>query len=101
VKLLSDFNPGHSALVFLMCVLGTVGYVVLAAGLLRAQVVGRSVAALIAVGGGATLLTMPGPLKALLVLTALVLLAGHVLVVRSSTLSPTMASEPDTVTVTR
>jgi hypothetical protein len=99
VKLLQDFNAGHSAFVFLMCVLGTVGYIVLAVGLLRSRAVGRSAAALIAVGGGATLLTGPGPLKALLVLAALLLLAGHILVIRTPGGVPATAVEPEAVTV--
>jgi hypothetical protein len=83
VKLMQDFNAGHSGFVFLMCAFAAVGYVVLSVGLARSGLVGKGVAILIAVGGVGTLLTMPGPLKALLVFAALVLLAGQVLLVRA------------------
>lgn len=83
VKLLNDFNAGQGTLVFLLCVVAAVGYVVLAVGLARSGVVGKGVAILVALGGVGTLMTMPGPLKLLLVFAALVLLAGQVLVVRA------------------
>jgi len=82
VQLLKDFNAGHSAFVFLLCVLAAVGYVVLAVGLA------------IALGGAGTLLTGPGPLKPLLVFAALVLLAGHVLFVRAVGVETTSAPKP-------
>jgi hypothetical protein len=83
VQLLKDVNAGHTAFIFLMCVLGAVGYVVLAVGLARSHVVGKGVAVLVGLGGFATLLTMPGPMKPLLVLSALLLTAGQALVVRA------------------
>lgn len=83
VKLLNDFNAGHGSLVFLLCVLAAVGYVVLAVGLARSGLIGKGVAILVALGGVGTLLTMPGPIKALLVCAALVLFAGQALVVRA------------------
>ena len=79
VQLQQKFNDGSSAFVFLMCAIGAIGYIVLAIGLGRAKVVSKGAAVLIGLGGAATLMTMPGPLKPLLVLTAVLLAAGHVL----------------------
>jgi hypothetical protein len=94
VQLLRDFNAGHSAFVFLLCVIAALGYVVLAVGLARSDLVGRGVAILIGVGGVGTLLTMPGPLKALLVFAALVLLAGQALAVRALGVATTTEPKP-------
>jgi hypothetical protein len=79
IAILRDFNAGHSGLVFLMCVFAAVGYVVLAVGLARSGATTKGAAVLIGLGGVATLLTMPGPAKPLLVVAALLLAAGHVL----------------------
>jgi hypothetical protein len=100
VKLLNDFNAGQGTLVFLLCVLAAVGYVVLAVGLARSGVVGKGVAILVALGGVGTLLTMPGPLKALLVFAALVLLAGQALVVRTVGTETTTTRKPEWEPVT-
>ena len=54
----------------LLCALAAIGYIVLAVGLARGRLVTKGAAVLVAVGGAATLLTMPGPLTPLLVLTA-------------------------------
>jgi hypothetical protein len=83
VQLLKDVNAGHTAFIFLLCVLAAVGYVVLAIGLARAHIINKTAAVLVGLGGAGTLLTMPGPMKPLLVLTALLLLAAQVLVIRS------------------
>ena len=82
VQLQKDFNSGAAGLVALLCALAAIGYIVLAVGLARGRLVTKGAAVLVAVGGAATLLTMPGPLTPLLVLTALVLAAGHVLTLR-------------------
>jgi hypothetical protein len=83
VQLMEDFNDGSAGYVFLLCLIAVVGYIVLAVGLARAKVVSKGAAVLIGLGGGATLLTMPGPLAPLLVAAALVLAAGHALALRS------------------
>ncbi len=84
VQLQKDFNSGASiGFVFLMALLGVIGYAVLAFGLARAHVTSRGAAVLIAIGGAGTIITMAGPLTPLLVLTALLLAAGHALTVRS------------------
>ena len=88
IQLLKDLNAGHTAFIFLLCVIGSVGYVVLAVGLARAGVVGKLGATLVGLGGVGTLLTMPGPMKSLLVLASLVLLAGQVLVIRALGVQP-------------
>ena len=99
VQLLKDLNAGHTAFIFLMCMLGAVGYVVLAVGLARSQVVGKGVAALVGFGGVATLLTTPGPMKVLLVVAAVLLAAGQALVIRAvgvAAAEPAPAWEPVT-----
>jgi hypothetical protein len=98
LQVLRDVNSGHSAYFFLLCVLAALGYVVLAVGLARSGLLSKGVATLIGLGGVGTLLTMPGPLKALLVFAALVLLAGQALAVRAvgveTTTEPKRAWEP-------
>ena len=83
VQILKDLNAGSTFYIFLLCVLAAVGYVVLAVGLARNGVASKGAAVLLGFGGVSTLLTMPGPAKPLLVLTALLLTAGHLLVMRS------------------
>jgi hypothetical protein len=95
VQLLTDFNAGHSGFAFLLCVLAAVGYIVLAVGLARSGTVGKGAALLVGLGGVATLLTMPGPLKALLVVAALVLLAGQTLVLRGVGIETTEVQAPE------
>ncbi len=95
VAVLQAFNAGNSAFIFLLCVLAAVGYIVLAVGLARSALVGKGVAILVGLGGFGTLLTMPGPMKPLLVFAALVLLAGQALVVRSVGTAQTSAPRPE------
>lgn len=83
VRLQDHFNSGNSGYVFLMCLLGAVGYLVLAIALARAGLVSKGAAVLLFVGGAGTLATMAGPLTPLLVAAALVLGAAHVLALRS------------------
>ena len=95
VQLLRDFNSGHSAFVFLLCVFAAIGYVVLAVEP-RPQRPGRQGRrVLIGLGGVGTLMTMPGPLKALLVFAALVLLAGQTLVLRGVGIETTEVHAPE------
>lgn len=84
VQVQKDFNNGNAAFPFLLCLIGVVGYIVLAVALARGGTASKGAAVLVAVGGAATLLTMPGPLAPLLVLTALMLAAGHILVLRTA-----------------
>jgi hypothetical protein len=84
VQILEDFNDGASTgVVFLLALTAAIGYVVLAVGLARANLVSKGAAVLIGLGGATTIATMPGPLTPLLVATALVLAAGHGLALRS------------------
>jgi len=95
VAVLQAFNAGNSAFIFLLCVLAAIGYIVLAVGLARSALVGKGVAILVGLGGFGTLLTMPGPLKPLLVFAALVLLAGQALVVKAVGTEQTSAPRPE------
>jgi uncharacterized membrane protein YjjP (DUF1212 family) len=83
VQILKDFNSGRSNLVFLMCVAGALGFVALAVGLARSRVVPIGAAILVSLGGAGTLLVVPGPVKALLIVGAVLLLAGHVWILAS------------------
>lgn len=94
IQLLKDVNAGHTAFIFLLCVLAAVGYLVLAVGLARAKVINKGIAVLVGLGGAGTLLTMPGPMKALLVLAALLLLAGQALVIRAVGLEDRATAKP-------
>jgi hypothetical protein len=94
VQLLRDFNGGHSAFIFVLCILAALGYVVLAVELSRSGLVSKGVAILIGVGGVGTLLTMPGPMQSLLVLAAIVLAAGQALAVRAIGVARTPEAKP-------
>lgn len=84
VRIQEELNDGWSiGLVFLMTGIAAIGYLALAFGLARASVVTKGAAILIGVGGATTLIISPTPLKPLLVLTALLLAAGHALAVRT------------------
>lgn len=83
VLLQEGLSAGSTGYVFLMCVIGAVGYVVLAVGLARSGLASKGAAVLLGLGGATTLLTMPGPITALLVLAALLLTAGQALVSRA------------------
>ena len=101
VQLLKDLNAGHTTYIFLMCVLAAVGYLVLAVGLARRQVLSKGVAAVVGLGAVGTLLSMPGPAKPVLVGVALLLAVGQALVVRAVGLerpasAPAPAWEPVT-----
>jgi hypothetical protein len=85
VQIQQELNDAVSTGVgFLMVILAVVGYIVLAVGLARSALITRGAAILIAVGGAATLITTPGPLRPLLVLTALLLATGHGLATRTA-----------------
>lgn len=83
VQILKDLNAGSTFYIFLLCVVAAIGYVVLAVGLARTGATSKGAAVLLGLGGVSTLLTMPGPAKPVLVLAALLLTAGHLLVMRS------------------
>lgn len=72
------------ALLFFVTVVAGFGYLWLALALARRGVLGRGSAALIGLGGLTTLVTMPGPVKPALIVTATLLAAGHALAVRPS-----------------
>lgn len=95
VQVLRDLNAGSTQYVFLMCVIAAVGHVVLAVALTRAGVVGKGAATALGLGAVGTLLCVPGPVPALAVFFALVLLAGHVLVLRSTRIARSATSAPE------
>lgn len=75
---LVGYNAGVAAgFLYLPAALGAIGYVVLAVGLARSRTVPVAAAVLVALGGAATLLVVPGPIRALLLLAVALLLAGH------------------------
>ena len=85
VQLQKDFNASAAmGVIFLLAISAMVGYVVLAVGLARASIVSKGAAVLIGLGGVSTIITMGGPVTILLVLTALLLAAGHALAVRAA-----------------
>jgi hypothetical protein len=92
VQVAKDINDGSSGFVFLLIVIGAIGYVVAAVALARSRVVATGAAVLIGLGGAATLLTMGGPVTPLLVAAALVLAAGHGLALRSLGREPERAA---------
>lgn len=85
VQFQQDFNNGAVGWPYLLCVIGALGYIVLAIALGRSKTVSAAAAVLIGIGGVTTLLTMPGPITGVLVAAALLLTAGQSLAVRSPT----------------
>ena len=85
VQLQKDFNSSAAmGVMFLLAIGAMVGYIVLAVALAKASIVSKGAAVLIGLGGVSTIITMGGPVTLLLVLTALLLAAGHALAVRGS-----------------
>ncbi|WP_322755919.1 hypothetical protein [Frankia sp. Cas3] len=77
VAVLEQFNDGRGNAFFLAAALGAVGYIVLAVGLARDRVAPAAAAVLIGLGGAGTLLVMAGPIRALLLVAVVLLLAGQ------------------------
>lgn len=94
VQVLTDMNSGSTQYIFLMCVLAAIGYVTLAIGLVRSGILGKGAAFLLGLGGAGTLLLVPGPVIAMNVVAALLLLAGHVFVLRSVGVDRSESAEP-------
>lgn len=92
VNAMSEFNNGSSNIVYVMCLAGAVGYLVLSYGLGRSGSVSSGAAILIGLGGATTLLTMPGPVSPFLVLASLLLTAGHVLALQPGRALPSTAA---------
>jgi hypothetical protein len=68
-------NP-HGGFLFLPILAGAIGFVVLAVGLFRSHAVPGAAAVLVGLGGAATLFTIGGPMRPLLVTAAALALAG-------------------------
>jgi hypothetical protein len=77
VSVLRFFNDGASGFVFLAGVAGAIGYIVLAVALARTHLVPLPAAILTGSGGAGTMLVMAGPVRWLLLLATVLLLAGH------------------------
>lgn len=71
------------AILFASTMLAGLGYLWLAIELARRTTVRKSVAILVGLGGMSTLVTMPGPVKPVLVAASLLLAAGHWLASRT------------------
>jgi hypothetical protein len=77
VHLWDEFHRDPNGnIIFLALIIGGAGYVVLAVGLYRSHIAPLPAAALVGLGGVGTMLTAPGPVRALLVGTALLALIG-------------------------
>jgi hypothetical protein len=70
------------AVLFAVTMLAGLGYLWLAVEFVRGRVVGTSAAVLIGLGGMSTLVTMPGPVKPVLVAASALLAVGHWLALR-------------------
>lgn len=92
-------GEARSGLIFLLCVVGALGFALMAVAIARSGTASTFAAVLVGLGGAGTLVTTAGPRKPLLMLATALLLAGFGLVARSSTAStetdqqqPAMAS---------
>ena len=82
VDVLTHFNEGNGNAIFSLIVAGVLGNVLLAMALSRSGIASRGTAVLISAGAILSLTAAPGPVKALAVAGAVLLLAGHVLLLR-------------------
>jgi hypothetical protein len=85
------YNSGATDFLYLAAALGAIGYVVLAVGLTRSRIVPVAAAVLIALGGAATFLVVPGPVRSLLLLAVAMLLAGHLWILLATRHAPASA----------
>ena len=83
VAVLTRFNEGSGNTIFLLVLAGVIGNVLLAIALARSNVVQAGTAVLLGVGAVLSLVGAPGPLKPIAVSGALLLVAAHVLLLRS------------------
>jgi hypothetical protein len=84
VDVLTGFNEGNGNTVFALAVIGVLGNIVLAVALARSGVATTGTAVLIGAGGVISLVAAPGPVKAIAIGGALLLLAGHALLLRGT-----------------
>ena len=83
VAVLTGFNEGNGNTVFLLVLTGVLGNILLAVALARSGRTSRGTAILFGVGAVGSLVAAPGPARPVALLAALLLLAAHLLVVRS------------------
>ena len=83
VAVLTRFNEGSGNTIFLLVLAGVIGNVLLAIALARSGVASRGTAVLLGVGAVVSLVGAPGPLKAIAVSGAVLLLGAHLLLLRS------------------
>ena len=82
VAVLTGFNEGNGNTVFFLVLAGVLGNVLLAVALARSGHASRGAAVLFAVGAAGSLVAAPGPARPVALLAALLLLSGHVVVLR-------------------
>jgi len=83
IDVLEGFNEGNGNTVFFLVLAGVLGNVLLAVALARTGLASRGAAALLAIGAVGSLIAAPGPARPVAIVAALLLLAGHALVLRS------------------
>lgn len=82
VAVLTGFNEGNGNTVFFLVLAGVLGNVLLAVALARSGRTSRGTAALFGVGAVGSLVAAPGPARPVALVAGLLLLGGHVLVLR-------------------
>lgn len=82
VDVLTSFNEGNGNTVFFLAVAGVLGNILLAVALARSGVASTGTAVLMGVGAVVSLVAAPGPVKAIGMAGAVLLLAGTLLLVR-------------------
>lgn len=82
LDVLTGFNEGNGNTVFLLVVAGVLGNVLLAVALARGGRVSKGSAVLLGIGAIGSLVAAPGPARPVAMVAAVLLLAGHALVLR-------------------
>ena len=88
VDVLTNFNEGNGNVIFVLIVAGVLGNVLLASALRRSGIASRGTVVVISVGAVLSLTGAPGPAIAIAVSGAVLMLVGHLLLLRGMAQAP-------------
>ncbi|MEO6652994.1 MAG: hypothetical protein ABIP17_10090 [Ilumatobacteraceae bacterium] len=83
VAVLTNFNEGNGNTIFFLVLAGVLGNILLAIALARGAIVSKGVAVLLGLSAVVSLVGSPGPVKAIAVTGAVMLIGAHFLILRS------------------
>lgn len=83
VAVLTSFNEGNGNAIFFLVLAGVLGNILLAVALARTDIVSKGTAVLLGLGAVVSLVGSPGPVKAIAVAGAVLLIGAHLLILRN------------------